>query len=236
MYICTPNPPYVFKIFIQTGTLSLGFNGHSATVFSLFLQDDLLYSGSGDSTVICWNANNGAIVRTFLGYSGSIFVAVVYDGALYAAGDSLEILKWNINDGTIIEKLPTEHGSHVLSFAYESQVLFTGSLDTTVIRRNVISGKILSYYTGKNIKLRAVVSWRNFVISGGEVGGIKLWDTSIDSIDPFYVLDVRPVFVNTLYVYENVLYYAGSDAIVRQSNLNDLSSIKIFTGENLQTQ
>ncbi|KAI3655248.1 hypothetical protein MP638_006519, partial [Amoeboaphelidium occidentale] len=61
------------QIYTPSSSLSLSFNGHSDSIYALFHSESLLYSGSADTTIKCWNVQNGALIRTFQGYSDAVY-------------------------------------------------------------------------------------------------------------------------------------------------------------------
>ncbi|KAI3656233.1 hypothetical protein MP638_001689 [Amoeboaphelidium occidentale] len=207
LFVGASRPPYVLKLDINSGAIIQSLDGHSSGIFSLFLRDGLLFSGSIDKTIICWNAVNGEMFQTYLGHSGMVYSVSVYDGELYSTAPTGELFKWSIYDGTITKKFPEVHLSTISTLAYRSQTLFTGSYDTKVIKWDAVSGDILFRYSGTNSKIRSVVSWKNFIVCGGDDGEIRMWDASIDSIDPFATFDNNLAFIITLYVFEDNVFW-----------------------------
>lgn len=107
-------PPHVLKLNIESGAIILSLDGHSDTVFSLFLMDSFLFSGSSDSTIVCWNTENGEMIRHYDGHSGIVVSVAVFDGELYSAALRTEILKWNINTGQVTRKFAVVHGNNMI--------------------------------------------------------------------------------------------------------------------------
>jgi hypothetical protein len=64
----------------------------------------------------------------------SVLVVHIHDNYLYSGVQDAIILKWNIDSGDIEERFPVSHISHVSSFAFAKGHLYSGSLDTTVIK------------------------------------------------------------------------------------------------------
>lgn len=80
---------------------------------------------------------------------------------------------------------------------------------------------LLFTYEGHNKKLRSVVSWKNFVISGGEDAKIRIWDVSFNSIDAYAVLVDHKLDVVCLYVHNDILF----PEVVPRGSDNDISRI-----------
>lgn len=110
LYVGKPFKPEIVKIYIPTWSLYLSFEGHSNTVFSLSLYGNMLFSGSEDKTIICWNSENGAIIRQFLGaYKSGNGCSCLYNDELYSTSPDSSIIKWNIYDGQILKAFPLFH-------------------------------------------------------------------------------------------------------------------------------
>ncbi|KAI3656002.1 hypothetical protein MP638_005179 [Amoeboaphelidium occidentale] len=221
--------PNVLKLDIESGDIILNLNGHPTSVFSLFLLDSLLFSGSADTTIICWNSVNGEIIRKYIGHAGSVYTVAVFDGELYSTASGKELFKWSINDGQITKKFPAVHENTILSLAFKSQTLFTGSVDTTIIKWDSVSGDILFSYTGRNSVIRSVVSWQNFIISGGDDREIRMWDTSTNSIDPLAVFDNSRSNINCLYMFEDNIYSGDNNGDVKMFSVTKLILIRTYT-------
>jgi WD40 repeat protein len=155
----------------------------------------------------------------------------VFNGELYSGGDAGEIIKWNIDDGNIIKRFPNVHDTIVTCLAFKYNFLFSGSVDSTVVRWNTESGMPLLTYLGKNTKLRSLALWKTLVITGGENGELKLWDASINSVEFLAVLAENLVPVNTLFVYQTYLYSGGSDKVLSQWNLTAFELVKKLDGK-----
>ncbi|KAI3655667.1 hypothetical protein MP638_004245, partial [Amoeboaphelidium occidentale] len=137
-----------------------------------------------------------------------------------------EFFKWDISDGLIAKKFPVLHQNDVVSFAFNSEFLFTGSIDATIIRWDAVSEEILFRYSGKNSKIRSVASWKNFIISGGDDEEIRMWDASIDSLDPFAVIDQIVSTINILYIFEDIMYIGDNSNSVKVMSLTSLTLIR----------
>lgn len=229
-YVGKKGRPYVIRALIESGITTLTYDGHTNTVFSIHLANNTLVSGSGDLTVICWNAGSGEIIRVLSGPTEIVYAVGYYDGYVFAGGSDKTVIKWNIEDGQILKRFPVFHAIGIMCFAYRSFNLYTGSIDSTVLQWNAVTGGPLFRYAGRNTKLRAVAAWKQFVISAGEDLEIKVWDASKDSIEPFQVLFDHLNSINCLTVYENDLYSGSSDFTVKQWDLMRFALSKAYNG------
>jgi WD40 repeat protein len=206
----------------------LRLDGHSGPVVSLFLSDNWLFSGSVDTTINCWNAANGEVLRKYIGHSHPVYTVAIFDGELYSTASVTELFKWGIEDAELRKKFTDVHEQQIYCLAYKSQHLFTGSYDTTVIRWNVVSGDALFIYSGRKSFIRGVVSWKNFLISGGDDAVIRIWDSSTEAIDPYAVIDNNHVRINSLFILDYVLYFGDSDGNIRVISLPTFTLITTF--------
>jgi WD40 repeat protein len=217
------------KIRISTQKLLQSFEGHQNTVFALAMSEKLLFSGSGDTTIICWNSDTGSIIRRFIGHSGYVIDLKVLGNGLYST-DHTSIIKWNINDGLIAQIFAGRSFLNVLSILLRETSLFSGSLDGVVMRWDILTGLPFFAYTEYGKALRTIVLWANLVISGGDDGKLKAWDTSVQDIEPYFVESVTDASIGCLYVYGYSLFSGSSDRAIREWNLTNFHYQKQYTG------
>lgn len=203
-------------------------DGHSGPVVSLFLSDNWLFSGSFDTTINCWNAVNGVVLRKYIGHSHPVYTVAIFDGELYSTASVTELFKWSIDDAELRKTFTAVHEQQIYCLAYKSQYLFTGSYDTKVIRWNVVSGDALFIYSGRKSFIQGVVSWKNFLISGGDDAVIRIWDSSTEAIDPYAVIDNNHVRINSLFILDDVSYFGDSDGNIRVISLPTFTLITTF--------
>lgn len=231
MYVAKQDPfALLEKLLIATSKVILSFKGHSNTVFAMQLSKSFLFSGSTDLKIIKWNAETGEMIRTFLGHSDLIFALQVKDNELFSAGADIKIFKWNITDGTIINIVPINSKSNIRCLAFKDGNLFSGSQDSTIIKWNTDLSLQSYRYSGRKKILRSVVLWQRFVISAGDDGQIRLWDVSIDSMEPYAVISNHLDYVNCVLVHESTLFSGSADLTIRQWNLTDLLCMKVLLG------
>lgn len=229
-YVGKQTSPNVLRYLIQGGTSRMIFDGHTNTVFALHWSNDILVSGGADTNVICWNARNGNIIRILSGHNDDIYAVGLFEGFVYSAGQERIVIRWNIESGQILKKFDDVHAIVIKCFTYRPSELFTGSIDTSVIRWDAISGEFIYRYTQRIKKLRAVAAWKNYVMSSGEDVEINIWDASIDSIEPVAVITNHNLAINCLTVYDDFLYSGSSDKTVKQWNLQNFTLNKIYVG------
>ncbi|KAI3656060.1 hypothetical protein MP638_001247 [Amoeboaphelidium occidentale] len=218
--------PFVFKVSLVDGTILVAYEGHSATSFSIAVYETFLLSGSYDRSVLCWDTMSGALLKSYLGHNDPVTLVAVYDGELYSGSVRSELIRWNLLTAQIIKSYPDIQTLPIVSSAYLSQRLFAGSGDGTVIQWDIISGQPSFTYRGTVNKMRAVVSWKKFLFSGGDDAQIKVWDSSIDSFDTLKILSNNISFVDCLLISGATLYVGGSDNFVLNWDLKDFTLIR----------
>jgi WD40 repeat protein len=208
----------------------IGLDGHSNTVISLHLANNVLFSGSVDTTIIAWNPDTGQLLRKYLGHASYVWALKTVGQVLYSAGNDQAILKWNINDGTLIQKFPHYHINKITSLALNDDSIFSGSFDTEIVRWNLTTYQFIQVYKTSRLMLRSVVVWNDFVLSGGDESVVAIWDKSTDSIEPLSILSGHIKPINTMFISGDWLFTGSSDATVKQWEMIDLTQIGEFLG------
>ncbi|KAI3655406.1 hypothetical protein MP638_007123, partial [Amoeboaphelidium occidentale] len=160
VYIGKQASPHAVRLILSSGFLDKEYFGHLDAVMTIFLHENLMFTGSFDKTVISWDPDTGEVLRSFVGHTAPVAAVGVFNGKLYSGDDAGEIIKWNIDDGNIIKRFPTAHDTIVTCLAFKYNFLFSGSVDSTVVRWNTESGIPLLTYLGKNTQLRSLALWK----------------------------------------------------------------------------
>jgi WD40 repeat protein len=224
------------KYSIPTRSLLLSYEGHQSSVFTLFLQGVFLFSGSFDSTIICWNEENGQIIRIFSGHSTAVWVIAIIDDYLYSASEPEGIFKWNIDSGAIENIFPVSHLNTIYCFAFENGTLYSGSTDTTVIRWDLRTSSKLFTYGGRKTKLRALVLWKNVVLAAGDGPVLTIQDKSQNTLFPVEIISGHESDVLCMIMINDTFFTGGVDATIRRRSFIDFSDIKIYNGNFVQRE
>jgi F-box and WD-40 domain protein 1/11 len=193
------------------------------------MSEKLLFSGSADTTIICWDSDTGSIIRRFIGHSDFVNDLKVLGNELYSC-DSRSIIKWNIKEGLIAQIFSVNYTFDVQSILLRETSLFSGSLDGVVMRWDILTGLPFFTYKEYDKALRTIVLWANLVISGGDDGKLKAWDTSVQDIEPYFVVSITDTSIGCLYVYGYTLFSGSSDRTIREWNLTNFHYQKQYTG------
>lgn len=124
----------------------------------MYLNEDILYSGSADTSILCWDKDSGLLVRCFIAHKDWVTKVAVYNGELYSASREAVIIKWNISNSQVIKTFSIVHTLPITSFAFLPERLFTGSIDTIVVKWDTVSGEAIYEYKGLSKKMRAVAA------------------------------------------------------------------------------
>lgn len=206
------------------------FIGHSNSVFALQLSGNYLFSGSADTSIICWNVLNGDKLRTFNGHIDEVHSLLLVENFLYSGGSDLMIFKWDIESGQMMQEFPRAHTNIIRCLAQSDGLLLSGSNDATIIKWNATTGSFVSTFRGLSKKIWSVVFWNGYVVTGGDDSNVLVWDASANYLAPTAVLYAHRGPVNCLFVYENALYSGSSDKSVMQWNLSSLLLDKSYHG------
>jgi WD40 repeat protein len=215
---------------ILTSRIVLSFDGHTNSVLTIKIAENMLFSGSADTTIICWNPENGFFIRKFVGHLGYVNAIAIQDNLLFSGSSDFDIIKWDIFDGTLLTVFTKDHGNPITCIDIWKRTLYSGAADNSVIKWNISTGLPIDMFRGQVKLLRAVAVWKNFVLSGGDSGRITLWENSVESLEPFAVLVDHLAAINSLIVFEETLFSSGSDSTIRHWNLTDLVVLKVLSG------
>lgn len=221
----------ISKLQISTGDLQFRFIGHTNTVYSMYLTDDRLFSGSSDKLIICWNSENGDIVMSYSGHEDFLYFVTVFNEELYSGDWSGHIIKWNIKDGQILKLFPEQHTVTIGFLDFRNQYMFSASRDETVVKWDINTSSPVFVYRGRTKRLVGIVLWKNYIISGSADSFINFWDFSFNSIDPYIVYRNSTNAVTCLFLNEDILFYGSSDDLIRQLNLTSLQVVQFYVGK-----
>jgi WD40 repeat protein/DNA-binding SARP family transcriptional activator len=166
----------------ETGTELRRFQGHTGWVNAVAFSPDgrTILSGSGDDTLILWEAESDQEIRRFEGHTGGVnSVAFGPEGqtALSASDDSTLIL-WNLSTGEAIRHFQGHAGGvNSVAFSPDGQTALSGADDTALILWEVETGEELGRFEGHVDEVRDVVfnlDGRTMLSTGDHT--LRLWD------------------------------------------------------------
>lgn len=161
----------------KTGRCSIKtFKGHENGVTCLQFDDNILATGSYDTTIKIWNIESGEVIRTLRGHSGAVRTLQFDDSKLISGSFDKTIKIWNWQTGECLSTLQC-HTEGVLSVHFDGRTLVSGSIDKSV--------KVFNFDTKQSLVLRGHTDWVNHVrldppsrvvFSASDDLSVKLWD------------------------------------------------------------
>jgi F-box/WD-40 domain protein MET30 len=157
------------------------FRGHTNGVMCLQFDDNILATGSYDSTIKIWDIETGEELRTLRGHTSGIR-ALQFDDTKLISGSLDRTLKvWNWRTGECISTYQG-HTEGVITVHFDANLLASGSIDKTV--------KIWNFEDKSTFSLKGHTDWVNAVrvdsasrtvFSASDDCTVKLWDLDTKS-------------------------------------------------------
>lgn len=171
------------------------FQGHTGPVNDVKLLTDetginRVASVSNDGTARIWTipakaGEKPAEPIILAGSKGSLRALAVdpYEERVVAAGESGKLYVWSLDDGKLVRTIDA-HDAPITSLAFHPDInneILTGSFDKTAKRIDIVSGEAKTTYRGHLGAVNSVAYGSSKgdydqVVTGGEEGGIKVWD------------------------------------------------------------
>ncbi|KAH0562720.1 hypothetical protein GP486_002613 [Trichoglossum hirsutum] len=152
------------------------FKGHTNGIMCLQFDDNILATGSYDTTIKIWDTETGEEIRTLRGHESGIR-ALQFDDTKLISGSIDRTLKvWNWRTGECKSTL-TGHMGGVICLHFDSTILVSGSADRTV--------KVWNFEDKSTFLLRGHTDWVNAVkvdtasrtvFSASDDCTVRLWD------------------------------------------------------------
>ena len=152
------------------------FRGHTNGVMCLQFDDNMLASGSYDSTIKLWNIENGQEVRTLTGHGLGVRCLQFDDTKLASGSLDGKVKIWNLHSGECVCTLPG-HTAGVIGLHLAGALVASASADKTV--------RVWNFQERSAVVLRGHEDWVNAVkidsasrtlFSTSDDGTIRLWD------------------------------------------------------------
>ncbi|KAL2008484.1 hypothetical protein VTN00DRAFT_6678 [Thermoascus crustaceus] len=152
------------------------FKGHTNGVMCLQFEDNILATGSYDTTIKIWDTETGEELRTLTGHTSGIRCLQFDDTKLISGSIDRTIKVWNWRTGECISTYLGHRGG-VIGLHFDSTILASGSMDKTV--------KIWNFEDKSTFLLRGHTDWVNAVrvdtasrtvFSASDDCTVRLWD------------------------------------------------------------
>ncbi|KKK12571.1 sulfur metabolite repression control protein [Aspergillus rambellii] len=152
------------------------FKGHTNGVMCLQFEDNILATGSYDTTIKIWDTETGEELRTLRGHESGIRCLQFDDTKLISGSMDRTVKVWNWRTGECISTY-TGHRGGVIGLHFDASILASGSVDKTV--------KIWNFEDKSTFLLRGHTDWVNAVrvdtmsrtvFSASDDCTVRLWD------------------------------------------------------------
>ncbi|KAL4864844.1 hypothetical protein BDV12DRAFT_175605 [Aspergillus spectabilis] len=152
------------------------FKGHTNGVMCLQFEDNILATGSYDTTIKIWDTDTGEELRTLCGHESGIRCLQFDDTKLISGSMDRTIKIWNWRTGECLSTY-TGHRGGVIGLHFDASILASASVDKTV--------KIWNFEDKSTFLLRGHTDWVNAVrvdtlsrtvFSASDDCTVRLWD------------------------------------------------------------
>ncbi|KAL1996179.1 hypothetical protein VTN49DRAFT_502 [Thermomyces lanuginosus] len=152
------------------------FKGHTNGVMCLQFEDNILATGSYDTTIKIWDTETGEELRTLRGHTSGVRCLQFDDTKLISGSMDRTLKVWNWRTGECISTY-TGHQGGVIGLHFDASILVSGSTDATV--------KVWNFEDKSTFLLRGHTDWVNAVrvdtlsrtvFSASDDCTVKLWD------------------------------------------------------------
>lgn len=150
--------------------------GHSNGVMSLQLCDNVLATGSYDSTIKIWDLDTGTELRTLTGHTMGVRCLQFDDNKLISGSLDKTLKVWNWRTGECIATYQG-HSGGIVALHFDSNILVSGSVDHTA--------RVWNFQDRSVCTLRGHNDWVNSVkidtasrtiFTASDDCSVKLWD------------------------------------------------------------
>eukprot|EP00126_Sphaerothecum_destruens_P005782 Sdes_comp19037_c0_seq2m9609 len=167
------------KINLLTGKTAKIYKGHSGPVTSIaILNEDVIFTGSWDKTIIEWCAHTKAQKGQLCGHSDFIKCLLVSPdgGFLFSGSSDATIRKWDVQSRRCLQVFEG-HKRAVEDIFIQGSFLFSASSDSMVKKWDLETGANVFTYSGHLTSVYSVVERDGYVYSASADCFVHKWDS-----------------------------------------------------------
>jgi len=187
----------IFETAIFNGSLKVIINRQSYEAFAVLSNDDIVgeYVNSTDDLSFkrvlgVWNAQTGELKFSLDGHLNPIILVTVIEKSLVASCDQYVCKIWNISSQSLKFSFNSSKISLMISLSSVDKLLAIGHSNGYISIWNYMDNIRIHYLEAhnKNIRCLLALEKRNYIISSGESGKIKVWKYSLANIILLFTL------------------------------------------------
>jgi len=186
--------------------------GHTGGIFSVIIHENLLITGSEDTTIRIWDIATGTSLKTLLGHTELIDKLTAKDNLLISSSEDETIKVWDITTGACI-KTYTCPETYVWSMHLNANTLVCGMENGIIQLLDITLGdKLLTEiitldarntnYTRTGIS--SIYGTNDIIISTDDNGYIKFWDMNTHKLIQEYKKQYK---IADIYISDNILIF-----------------------------
>jgi len=202
-------------------------DGHFDGVYALAMDENYIYSGSGDRTVRVWDKNSFKELAVLEGHSEGVYALAVDENYIYSGSGDGIVWVWDKNRFKKLAVLKG-HSEGVNALEVDKNYIYSGSGDGIVWVWDKNSFKKLAVLKGHFFGVNALAVDENYIYSGSWDGIVRVWDKN--SFEELTVLKGHSRVVNALAVDENYIYSGSGDRTVRIWDKNSYKELAVLKG------
>lgn len=224
--------------------------GHTDTINSFAIKNNILVSASDDNTISLWNIETGKQIYSFFN-SQEVQAVAINERIIAGAGFDKTITSWQLNNKNL-DRIFSDRKQHsyshenviyALIFSNKGDLLISGSADRTIKVWNSITGSLkftLRGHTG-SVRTLAISPCDRFLISGSADGTIRIWDLATSLTKP-HIIDEHSHEVTAITITPDSKYFisAAKDNYLKiwcmkskkniyafKNNVNNINSVAV---------
>lgn len=153
------------------------FKGHTNGVMCLQFDDNVLITGSYDSTAKVWDIETGQELRTLTGHTSGIRCLQFDDQSLMTGGLDGTLRLWDWRTGQCKRTFERAHSQGIITLNFSGRYIATGSMDKTI--------RVWDSESKQTFLLRGHTDWVNCIkldeashtlFSASDDLTVRLWD------------------------------------------------------------